>query len=160
MLSNLPYRPNWREMRPAVGVGAGMRSQITIQPGMTIQQIQLKTNVNDPAHIEKVELEINGETPIFSDGAATSKCWSHTKNCIKSRALHHPLCALEAKTSKGVQSGELVTEITDTITLWVTFSAAASGTDPVRPLSGNPAPTAPRIYASPVFGEFRCERIR
>lgn len=154
MILRKPYRPMPRDLRSIEGfVPTGnTRASITIDPGSTYHQLELVTNITDAALIKEVELELNGDTIITLTGQEMKMLEAYKKHHSEAGRYIIPFSLIEAKTSQGVQSSELVTMAGDNITLWIDVGDLSGVDKPFirgRAKISSPQPVRyyiPRIY--------------
>jgi hypothetical protein len=120
------FKPTPVELNAFQGVAPGARASLQITPGATFQMIELISNITNVAHIEKIEVELNGQTIVNVTGYDVKTLLEgYTKRSRSAGRYVVNFFNPEAKTLNSMRVGELVTLPSDTLTVYVTFAAAA-----------------------------------
>jgi hypothetical protein len=113
------YQPLSRDTLSPVGMGWGQRGHIEIQAGMTIQSIELITDITDAAKIKKITLELNGDPIVQLTGADVLMMQAFKKCFVEAGRYVIDFADKKYRTKNGIRSGELVTLPTDEVLLFV-----------------------------------------
>ncbi|MBN7820523.1 major capsid protein P2 [Bowmanella yangjiangensis] len=113
------YKPTPIELDAFATVKKNQRNQMKVTTGPTFQNMELVTNITDPALIETVQVELNGTMIVDVTGTELKMIEGYTKRNRANGRYVIPFCRTEAKTLDGARTGELVTLPTDNITVYV-----------------------------------------
>ncbi|WP_430455612.1 major capsid protein P2 [Rheinheimera sp.] len=120
------FKPTPVELNAFQGVAPGVRASLQITPGATFCSIELISNITNIAHIEKIEVELNGQTIVNVTGYDVKTLLEgYTKRSRSAGRYVINFFNPEAKTLNSMRVGELVTLPSDTLTVYVSFAAAA-----------------------------------
>ncbi|MCG7544084.1 major capsid protein P2 [Pseudoalteromonas sp. MM17-2] len=151
------FNPLWRKMRSAEGVAAGQVGHIEIVGGSTIHEIELATNITNPAHLKKVTLEIDGVAVVSYTGQWLKDKETYANRFKQPGRYKIRFSDLTYRSREGVRSGELVTFSHEQIFLKIEVDSAfvdAEGAPKPVTINGRTAVTAgqavrhfmPRVY--------------
>lgn len=104
-----PYNPRAKELDPVEGVDWGNQATLRLVSGPTYQYIDLVTNIEDPADIERVMLKLNGKEIVNLTGQDLVDLMEHRKRYIEKGRYTIPFADLSYHTKAGIRTGELVT---------------------------------------------------
>lgn len=159
----MSYRPSSRDLDPINKVASGVRGSIKLPVGITFQQIQLVTNINDAAKIAKVEIELNGDIIQSLTGTQIKMIETYKGHEAETGRYVLAFASLEARNLGGTLSSALVTMPRDSLIMYVTFGDLSGVTNPSLNARALVLPTTrprqfiPRIYETvaqlPVAGK-------
>ncbi|EKO3579532.1 major capsid protein P2 [Vibrio metschnikovii] len=104
-----PYNPRAKELDPVEGVNWGNQCTLRLVAGPTYQYIDLVTDIEDPADIERVMLKLNGKEIVNLTGQDLVDLMEHRKRYVEKGRYTIPFADLSFKTKAGIRTGELVT---------------------------------------------------
>ncbi|MCG3728990.1 major capsid protein P2 [Vibrio cincinnatiensis] len=104
-----PYNPRAKELDPVEGVNWGNQATLRLVSGPTYQYIDLVTNIEDPADIERVMLKLNGKEIVNLTGQDLVDLMEHRKRYVEKGRYTIPFADLSYHTKAGIRTGELVT---------------------------------------------------
>ncbi|QYK03132.1 major capsid protein P2 [Shewanella psychrotolerans] len=113
------YAPLSRDTLSPVGMGWGQKGHLQIQAGMTIQSIELITDITDASKVKRVSLELNGEEIVALTGAEIVMIQAFKKTFAEAGRYIIDFADKKYRTKNGIRSGELVTLPTDEVNLFV-----------------------------------------
>lgn len=120
------FKPTPVELNAFQGVAPGSRAMLQITPGATFCMIEIVSNITNVAHIEKVEVELNGQTIVNVSGFDLKTLLEgYTKRSRSAGRYVINFFNPESKTLNSMRVGELVTLPSDTLSVFVTIAAAA-----------------------------------
>ncbi|MDH5925422.1 major capsid protein P2 [Vibrio splendidus] len=108
-MMNTPFNPRPRELDPVEGVNWGNQATLRVVTGPTYQNIELVTDITDPADIERITLKLNGKEIIGVTGQDLVDFQEHRKQFTQAGRYIIPFADLTLRTKAGVRTGELVT---------------------------------------------------
>lgn len=108
-LVNTPFAPRAKELDPVEGVGWGNRCSLRLVAGPTYHDLELVTNITDPADIERVEVSLNGKPIISVSGTTLKNILGHKKTFSEAGRYVIPFGESEFRTKMGVRQTDLVT---------------------------------------------------
>ena len=108
-MMNTPFNPRPRELDPVEGVNWGNQATLRVVTGPTYQNIELVTDITDPADIERITLKLNGKEIIGVSGQDLVDFQEHRKQFTQTGRYIIPFADLTLRTKAGVRTGELVT---------------------------------------------------
>ncbi|TKF31637.1 hypothetical protein FCV50_11375 [Vibrio kanaloae] len=108
-MMNTPFNPRPRELDPVEGVNWGNQATLRVVTGPTYQNIELVTDITDPADIERITLKLNGKEIIGVSGQDLVDFQEHRKQFTQAGRYIIPFADLTLRTKAGVRTGELVT---------------------------------------------------
>ncbi|MGR5096870.1 major capsid protein P2 [Vibrio maritimus] len=104
-----PFNPRPRELDPIEGVNWGNQATLRLVSGPTYQNLELVTDITDPADIERVRLTLNGKEVVNVSGQDLVDFQEHRKQYTQAGRYIIPFGDLTLRTKVGVRTGELVT---------------------------------------------------
>lgn len=108
-MMNTPFNPRPRELDPVEGVNWGNQATLRVVTGPTYQNIELVTDITNPADIERITLKLNGKEIIGVTGQDLVDFQEHRKQFTQAGRYVIPFADLTLRTKAGVRTGELVT---------------------------------------------------
>lgn len=108
-LLNTLFAPRPKELDPIEGVAWGNQATLRLVSGPTYQNLELVTNITDPADIERVRVTLNGKEIISLSGQDMVDLQEHRTNYVEQGRYVISFCDLTMRTKLGVRQGELVT---------------------------------------------------
>ncbi|NLS13358.1 hypothetical protein HGP28_10685 [Vibrio sp. SM6] len=108
-LLQTPFNPRPRELDPVEGVNWGNQASLRLVSGPTYQNIELVTNITNPADIERVTLKLNGREIVNVNGQDLVDLQQHRKEYVEAGRYVLNFNDLSMRTKLGVRTGELVT---------------------------------------------------
>lgn len=108
-MMNTPFNPRPRELDPVEGVNWGNQATLRVVTGPTYQNIELVTDITNPADIERITLKLNGKEIIGVSGQDLVDFQEHRKQFTQAGRYVIPFADLTLRTKAGVRTGELVT---------------------------------------------------
>lgn len=142
-----PFNPRPRELDPVEGVNWGNQATLRIVSGPTYQNLELVTDITDPADIERVRLTLNGKEIIGLTGQDLVDLQEHRKQYIESGRYIIPFADLVLRTKAGVRTGELVTLNGEIWMLYIQLKAKSGVAAPsIRARAHTTAAQSQRIY--------------
>ncbi|WP_120511979.1 major capsid protein P2 [Photobacterium salinisoli] len=108
-LMNTIFAPRPKELDPVEGVNWGNRCSLRIVSGPTYHDIELVTNITNPADIERVEVTLNGSPIISCSGEALEMMQLHRKNYVQDGRYVISFGDATLRTKAGVRMSDLVT---------------------------------------------------
>ena len=122
-----PFNPRPRELDPVEGVNWGNQATLRIVTGPTYQNIELVTDILDPADIERVTLKLNGKEIIGVTGQDLVDFQEHRKQFTQAGRYIIPFSDLSLRTKAGVRTGELVTLQGEIWMVYIQLKSKAAG---------------------------------
>lgn len=142
-----PFNPRPRELDPVEGVNWGNQATLRIVSGPTYQNLELVTDITDPADIERVRLTLNGKEIIGLTGQDLVDLQEHRKQYVESGRYIIPFADLVLRTKAGVRTGELVTLNGEIWMLYIQLKAKSGVAAPsIRARAHTTAAQSQRIY--------------
>ncbi|HGY9573356.1 TPA: major capsid protein P2 [Vibrio fluvialis] len=103
------FNPRPKELDPVEGVAWGNQATLRLVSGPTYQNLELVTNITDPADIERVRITINGKEIVSLSGQDMVDLQEHRANYIQAGRYVISFSDLKMRTKIGVRQSELVT---------------------------------------------------
>ncbi|MDN3697775.1 major capsid protein P2 [Vibrio cortegadensis] len=146
-MMNTPFNPRPRELDPVEGVNWGNQATLRVVTGPTYQNIELVTDILDPADIERVTLKLNGKEIIGVTGQDLVDFQEHRKQFTQKGRYIIPFADLTLRTKAGVRTGELVTLQGEIWMLYIQLKAKADQAAPsIKARAHTTAAQSRRIY--------------
>lgn len=125
-------QPTLIQLEGAAGVRYDEEATIQLQAGLVYHSIELETNLKEVPTIEKITIDIDGSPVVYSSNVMLDVLDKAYQKFQKTGRFVLDLSKFEYRTSQGVYKTQLVTEITDTVTLLIKFKSKGA-TDPDVP---------------------------
>ncbi|SJN25470.1 major capsid protein P2 [Pseudoalteromonas sp. JB197] len=125
-------QPTMIQLEGATGVAYEEEATIKLQAGLVYHSIELETNLKEVPTIEKITVDISGTPVVYSSNVMLDVLDKAYQKFQQEGRFVLDLSKFEFRTSQGVYQTQLVTELTDTVTLQIKFKAKGE-TDPVVP---------------------------
>lgn len=106
---NTLFNPRPKELDPVEGVAWGNQATLRLVSGPTYQNLELVTDISDPADIERVRITYNGKEIISLSGQDMVDLQEHRSNYVSAGRYVIPFSDMTMRTKLGVRQGELVT---------------------------------------------------
>ncbi|MGI2788770.1 major capsid protein P2, partial [Vibrio fluvialis] len=103
------FNPRPKELDPVEGVAWGNQATLRLVSGPTYQNLELVTNITDPADIERVRITINGKEIVSLSGQDMVDLQEHRANYVQAGRYVISFSDLKMRTKIGVRQSELVT---------------------------------------------------
>lgn len=103
------FNPRPKELDPVEGVAWGNQSTLRLVSGPTYQNLELVTNITDPADIERVRITYNGKEIVSLSGQDMVDLQEHRSSYVEQGRYIISFSDLGMRTKLGVRQGELVT---------------------------------------------------
>lgn len=132
-LVSTKFAPRAKELDPVEGVGWGNRASMRLVSGPTYHDIELVTNIENPADIERVEVTLNGSQIINVSGQTLVNLQKHRKTYTEAGRYVIPFGESEYRTKLGMRQSDLVTKQGEIWFVYVTLKAAPSDSAPSMP---------------------------
>ncbi|MBM4901033.1 hypothetical protein HYO40_23145, partial [Vibrio parahaemolyticus] len=78
-----PFNPRPRELDPVEGVNWGNQATLRLVSGSTYQNIELVTDILDPADIERIAVKMNGREIVNVTGQDLIDLQEHKKEYVQ-----------------------------------------------------------------------------
>ncbi|WP_332398561.1 major capsid protein P2 [Vibrio metschnikovii] len=142
-----PYNPRAKELDPVEGVKWGNQATLRLVSGPTYQYIDLVTDIEDPADIERVMLKLNGKEIVNLTGQDLVDLMKHRQRHIEKGRYTIPFADLSYKTKAGIRTGELVTLNGEIWMLYIQLKQKTGKVDPsIRARAQTTQAQSRRIY--------------
>jgi hypothetical protein len=125
-------QPTMIQLEGATGVAYSEEATVKLQAGLVYHSIELETNLKEVATIEKITIDINGTPVVYASNAMLDMLDKAYQKHQKEGRFTLDLSKFEYRTSQGIYQTQLVTELTDDVTLQIKFKAKGA-TDPAVP---------------------------
>ncbi|MGI2787204.1 major capsid protein P2 [Vibrio fluvialis] len=103
------FNPRPKELDPVEGVAWGNQATLRLVSGPTYQNLELVTNITDPADIERVRITINGKEIVSLSGQDMVDLQEHRASYVQAGRYVISFSDLKMRTKIGVRQSELVT---------------------------------------------------
>ncbi|EOW6613308.1 major capsid protein P2 [Vibrio fluvialis] len=103
------FNPRPKELDPVEGVAWGNQATLRLVSGPTYQNLELVTNITDPADIERVRITVNGKEIVSLSGQDMVDLQEHRANYVQAGRYVISFSDLKMRTKIGVRQSELVT---------------------------------------------------
>ncbi|WP_180760193.1 major capsid protein P2 [Vibrio parahaemolyticus] len=104
-----PFNPRPRELDPVEGVNWGNQATLRLVSGPTYQNIELVTDILDPADIERIAVKVNGREIVNVTGQDLIDLQEHKKEYVQAGRYVLNFSDMTMRTKLGIRTGELVT---------------------------------------------------
>ncbi|EGA69582.1 putative major phage capsid protein [Vibrio sinaloensis DSM 21326] len=147
-MMSTPFNPRPRELDPVEGVNWGNQATLRLVSGPTYQNLELVTDILDPADIERVTLKLNGKEIIGLSGQDLVDFQEHRKQFTEKGRYVVPFSDLTLRTKAGVRTGELVTLQGEIWMVYIQLKAKDAGTQApsIRARAHTTAAQSRRVY--------------
>lgn len=103
------FNPRPKELDPVEGVAWGNQATLRLVSGPTYQNLELVTDIVDPADIERVRITFNGKEIVSLSGQDMVDLQEHRANYVQAGRYVISFSDLTMRTKIGVRQSELVT---------------------------------------------------
>lgn len=125
-------QPTMIQLEGATGVAYNEEATIKMQAGLVYHAIELETNLQEVPTIEKITIDIDGSPVVYSSNTMLDVLDKAYQKHQETGRFVLDLSKFEYRTAQGVYQTQLVTELTDTVSLQIKFKGKGA-TDPVVP---------------------------
>ncbi|HCH1195314.1 TPA: hypothetical protein NKQ06_000722 [Vibrio parahaemolyticus] len=149
-----PFNPRPRELDPVEGVDWGNQATLRLVSGPTYQNIELVTDILDPADIERIAVKVNGREIVNVTGQDLIDLQEHKKEYVQAGRYVLNFSDMTMRTKLGIRTGELVTLQGEIWFMYIQLKAKTGTAAPmIRARAHTTAAQTQRIYMPRLYSQ-------